>query len=68
LLSNSRVFAFSSEHEIETPRWMYSAKKEILLAARQNQALRPSFPPPGNDQGSFLFSSQVRHHLADGKV
>src|ERR1700675_1365310 len=36
-------------------------QKEILLSARQNQALRAAFPAPSNDEGAFLFSSQVRH-------
>jgi hypothetical protein len=43
-------------------------QKEILLSARQNQALRASFPSPRNIRGHFSFRPKYDINLADGKV
>ena len=63
-----RVFAFSSEYEIETPACIYSAKKKSFFRRDKIRLFAPRSRLLATIRGHFYFRPKYDINLADGKV
>jgi hypothetical protein len=63
-----RVFAFSSEYEIETPACIYSAKKKSFFLRDQIRLFAPRSRLLATIRGHFSFRPKYDVNLADGQV
>ena len=63
-----RIFAFSSEYEIETPACVYSAKKRFFFGWHNIQLRGPRSRLLATIRGRFFFRPKYDIVLADGKT